>query len=239
MRNIKKGFTLIELLVVIAIIAILASILFPAFARARENARRTACLSNQKQLGLSIFQYSQDYDEKFPMMYNFSGSVANYWPVAVQPYLKSTQLFNCPSTPGSWDGSMANAEYGGSTDPNSGSFSGVRYGYNRHMFEVAQSINPSDWSNPPKPVSLSFINKPSETVMTVETLRSAGSIPEGGVAYDSRNYPAYRHLDTANVLFIDGHVKAMRKGDLEKKAANEDGNTLTTGCTEFVLWNQF
>jgi prepilin-type N-terminal cleavage/methylation domain-containing protein/prepilin-type processing-associated H-X9-DG protein len=96
----RKGFTLIELLVVIAIIAILASILFPVFARARENARRSSCMSNLKQIGLGFMQYVQDYDEKFPA--NFTEVVTtepNYilYPVAVHPYIKSKQVWVCPS----------------------------------------------------------------------------------------------------------------------------------------------
>ena len=238
MQN-KKGFTLIELLVVIAIIAILAAILFPAFARARENARRASCQSNLKQIGLGILQYSQDFDEKYPTMYSHPGGVLTYWPVTVQPYLKSTQLFDCPSMPGHWDGTAGNSEYGGSSQPLTSGFVGVRTGLNRHLFELAESTSSSDWTSPPKVVALSGIGKPAETVMIVDTFRSAGSIPEGGTAYNSDNYPAYRHLDTSNVLFIDGHVKAMRKSQLEVKGTTEEGNTLTAGMTEFLLWNQY
>ncbi|RYF37083.1 MAG: DUF1559 domain-containing protein, partial [Cytophagaceae bacterium] len=83
----RNAFTLIELLVVIAIIAILAAILFPVFARARENARKTSCLSNMKQMGLGIVQYTQDYDGTYPQNYN--GSTTSYgWADAIQPYLK-------------------------------------------------------------------------------------------------------------------------------------------------------
>src|SRR5476649_549867 len=92
----KRGFTLIELLVVIAIIAILAAILFPVFARARENARRASCQSNLKQLGLAMIQYAQDYDETMPV-----STVASYagfgWTGQLYPYVKSKQLFVCPS----------------------------------------------------------------------------------------------------------------------------------------------
>src|SRR6476619_4947859 len=90
----KKAFTLIELLVVIAIIAILAAILFPVFGRARENARRSSCQSNLKQLGLSIEQYKQDYDTRYP---GFGQTGNNGWGENVQPYLKSIQILQCPS----------------------------------------------------------------------------------------------------------------------------------------------
>src|SRR5690606_7921754 len=111
----KRAFTLIELLVVIAIIAILAAILFPVFARARENARRTSCLSNLKQIGIGVMMYTQDYDEKFPVTawsskqlppngcwYSDSSCAAGstytwFWPQTIYPYTKSDQLFNCPN----------------------------------------------------------------------------------------------------------------------------------------------
>ncbi|MBV9867241.1 MAG: DUF1559 domain-containing protein [Abitibacteriaceae bacterium] len=91
------GFTLIELLVVIAIIAILAAILFPVFGRARENARRAACQSNLKQIGLAIEQYKQDYDSFYPGAQNTVGSVTYSWPTIIFPYVKNEQVFVCPS----------------------------------------------------------------------------------------------------------------------------------------------
>src|SRR5688572_12801376 len=95
-----RGFTLIELLVVIAIIAILAAILFPVFARARENARRASCQSNLKQVGLGLLQYSQDYDERFPILYYNVMPVPNEgWASFIQPYMKSSQVFQCASEP--------------------------------------------------------------------------------------------------------------------------------------------
>src|SRR5690606_33473906 len=97
-KNIQTGFTLIELLVVIAIIALLAAILFPVFARARENARRTSCHSNLKQMGTATMMYIQDYDERYPFGYD-DRSPGVYWPDLLQPYTKSRQLFYCPSSP--------------------------------------------------------------------------------------------------------------------------------------------
>lgn len=93
-----KGFTLIELLIVITIIAILAAILFPVFARARENARRSSCQSNLKQVGMGMEQYKNDYDGFFPPAYvPFSGSPVYAWPTLIFPYVKSEQVFVCPS----------------------------------------------------------------------------------------------------------------------------------------------
>ena len=99
MRNTqyRKGFTLIELLVVIAIIAILAAILFPVFAKAREKARQTSCASNEKQLGLGFIQYVQDYDEKWPIGIGTSANATSIsWPDEIFPYVKSVGVFKCP-----------------------------------------------------------------------------------------------------------------------------------------------
>jgi len=109
MNRRKGGFTLIELLVVIAIIAILASILFPVFGRARENARKTSCLSNLKQLGLGVQQYTQDYDEKFPNAgANWAAETDRaYYKTpknVLMPYIKSSQIWKCPSD-SNWAGS--------------------------------------------------------------------------------------------------------------------------------------
>jgi prepilin-type N-terminal cleavage/methylation domain-containing protein/prepilin-type processing-associated H-X9-DG protein len=93
-----KGFTLIELLIVIAIIAILAAVLFPVFASAREKARQTACLSNLKQLGLAYTQYEQDYDELVPCGTNPWGW-GEGWAAQIYPYVKSTAVFLCPDDP--------------------------------------------------------------------------------------------------------------------------------------------
>jgi prepilin-type N-terminal cleavage/methylation domain-containing protein/prepilin-type processing-associated H-X9-DG protein len=97
-KRIQSGFTLIELLIVIAIIAILAAILFPVFGRARENARRSSCQSNLKQLGLGIMQYIQDYDETYSPG-SGTGLWQNSWARRVEPYIKSVQVYRCPSDP--------------------------------------------------------------------------------------------------------------------------------------------
>src|SRR5690349_23159308 len=96
-RRNSRGFTLIELLVVIAIIAILAAILFPVFAQAREAARRTQCLSNLRQLGSAMLMYTQDYDETTPAVIHDTRLAydPDFW-VIVQPYIKNVQMFYCP-----------------------------------------------------------------------------------------------------------------------------------------------
>jgi len=99
----RRGFTLIELLVVIAIIAILAAILFPVFAKAREKARQTSCMSNEKQIGLGVQMYMSDYDWMIPSSYfppcGGPAAVGNPWNKRVDPYIRNTQLWSCPSAP--------------------------------------------------------------------------------------------------------------------------------------------
>lgn len=116
----RRGFTLIELLVVIAIIAILAAILFPVFAKAREKARQSSCLSNTKQLVLGCLQYAQDYDEAFPKHRCNSGTniAGPCYFMEIFPYLKSSQILKCPSS--------SYAAYG-NPYPN------LDYGFNIHL----------------------------------------------------------------------------------------------------------
>ncbi len=119
----RRGFTLIELLVVIAIIAILAAILFPVFAKAREQARKTACLSNTKQIGTALQMYAQDYDETYAMRYgsgdpvDFENGFQRSWKNMLNAYIKNRDVFKCPSNPTSrkgdfvWDGMKSTTGY--------------------------------------------------------------------------------------------------------------------------------
>ena len=135
----KNAFTLIELLVVIAIIAILAAILFPVFAQAREKARQTSCLSNLKQIGLAFLQYEQDYDEQYPMVFipYDTGGVPDQtpcsWACSILPYSKNYQIFRCLSEPTAMPGITPGTTY--STTYNWLPTTGfpVQYAYNYYL----------------------------------------------------------------------------------------------------------
>ena len=193
--NGKTAFTLIELLVVIAIIAILAAILFPVFARARENARRSSCQSNLKQVALAAAQYTQDYDEQnVPIRL---GTPATYleWHNIVQPYMKSIQVLICPSD--------TNAEAGS-----------TNYTYNWFvgMSSLAAIDKPTltptfiDGVGTEKPTDGSpvFI-LPGGTQQMIGRLALKGST--SNTANVLGQVRATRHFDGMNIAFAGGHVK--------------------------------
>jgi len=200
----RKGFTLIELLVVIAIIAILAAILFPVFARAREKARQSSCRSNLKQIALAHLMYVQDYDEKFLYgwhIYSCSGS----WPGFLIPYIKNHQVFDCP-TSDPWD-----------TDGNySGSYN---YGWvydnlrGAKLAEVTRRGSSSEWF-------LAFDAYTSYVVYDTATLDHL----MGDLGFNQTNVSrmATRHNGMANVAFVDGHVKSLSKNDLLKRTGDRE-----------------
>lgn len=213
-----RGFTLIELLVVIAIIAILAAILFPAFARARENARRASCQSNAKQLLLAVAQYTQDYDEKYMPVFN---PAEGHWTNIIQSYVKNTQIFDCPSNT--------------TGKPTSARFDNTDYGINVWLFE---------YNGGGLGLSMAAIEQPTSTVLLGDSLDSTRLAPTGftteGAAYGTERYPQYRHLETTVVGFFDGHVKSMRKDALEVVGTTENSNTFAaTDDNRFLLWNKY
>ncbi len=166
----KRGFTLIELLVVIAIIAILAAILFPVFQKVRENARRTACLSNLKQIGLAVTQYYQDADEKGPNGWDPYGRGSG-WAWQVYPYIKSTGAFRCPDDAG--------------TFPKVSS-----YGLNANLTKKKDDLGIRGQSSDGTPLSL--FDSPAKTVMLFEVQSST----LGGKDYDvSLNDPTNGKAD--------------------------------------------
>jgi prepilin-type N-terminal cleavage/methylation domain-containing protein/prepilin-type processing-associated H-X9-DG protein len=193
-NRIHQGFTLIELLVVIAIIAILAAILFPVFARARENARRSSCMSNEKQLGLGFMMYVQDYDEKYPLLAYLNGEMTtcpngtpcqNIWATRIYPYVKSVQVFNCPSDNGKlWNGNNEVKD-------------NQSYGANFRLL--------TDTGATP----IASVEKPSETVLLADSGGNRRYIiwPIYLVAGADIYSVSDRHLDGANIVFADGHVK--------------------------------
>jgi prepilin-type N-terminal cleavage/methylation domain-containing protein/prepilin-type processing-associated H-X9-DG protein len=203
----RRGFTLIELLVVIAIIAILAAILFPVFAKAREKARQTSCLSNLKQLGLGMMMYAQDYDETI-CWYNMFGSTTtppdpgdrnfnspdgvnyyNSWPTLIMPYVKNSQMFKCPST--------SNHNYG------------VSYGMPTNCISTSNVV--VNLFNQRARRLAEFL-KPAETLLFSE---KNGGNPQYILSGEYYVCDA-RHNEGGNCAFADGHAKWLKfeKGNI-------------------------
>ncbi len=169
MVRVKKGFTLIELLVVIAIIAILAAILFPVFSRAREQARKTQCLSNMKQIGTALMMYAQDWDETLPIWWPPCWGNPNYppgglyWTEALMPYLKNVDIFKCPSASGAqhqwWSASCYPGNYG---RPQNNII--CNYGYNLAILNGPRT----GWWPCPNLAHLSSLVLPAETVVIAD-----------------------------------------------------------------------
>ena len=214
----RRGFTLIELLVVIAIIAILAAILFPVFQKVRENARRTACLSNEKQLGLAVIQYQQDYDERMPSVASGGGAgkgegmlggwmyYTNFMPTATAPltfdptqgslytYIKSKGVYLCP-------------------DDSAGQTSGDTYAISSCVAALTR-VNGIEAGK-----ALSVFDNPSGTLLFCEEGSGSSSVGTNDayllndqsaaalVPPAVGDHVSLRHNSGSNMLFIDGHAK--------------------------------
>ena len=278
-----SAFTLIELLVVIAIIAILAAILFPVFARARENARRSSCQSNMKQIGLGMLQYAQDYDEKLPgYRFSYASPVAGQTGAGTQlnsniffnqvtyPYTKSYQIWVCPSNPIGWvniDSQGVNAAVGDAFQSYGGENS---YALSNYVFPGKNGIALASFVETAKTVGMvdgQYYNTlpkgPAGAPCQLKNIDYTNDLTSGGIINPtSGSYPNYwkqignshitdfaasatspteaqaieglksRHLETINVLWMDGHVKTMRWDTL----INDPG--LTTGGTT-SLWDPY
>lgn len=213
----KKGFTLIELLVVIAIIAILAAILFPVFAKAREKARQTSCASNAKQIGTALMMYAQDYDETLVPGSDADVGNGKIWCDLLCPYIDGTspcdeygwsensklsKVFACPSDSGYL--------YGSTSSPVMG------YGWNYDNFGYSSLSHGTGWAT-----TLAAIGDPSGTIIIGDNPDTTEMAAVGGSSYANwgtpciypfHNYPtgdmiARRHSGGGNYIFCDGHVK--------------------------------
>jgi len=259
-KRTQNGFTLIELLVVIAIISILAAILFPVFARARENARRTSCLSNLKQIGLGVMMYVQDYDEKYPHInfanasvppedgwwYQDSSGRSWFWENSVMPYIKSSQVFLCPS---SYSPTTYSSPYSGLSGDR-GPYSD-HYGANTTVFKPRPENATGVEFNDGVALSLASVDSAATTYMIMDagmyTMAYSDALRPGGSTGQQRlpgvckvpgvspssgftSAPSYRrddcdngrHFGGVNVTFADGHAKWLKSEKLVSEARKAD-----------------
>jgi prepilin-type N-terminal cleavage/methylation domain-containing protein/prepilin-type processing-associated H-X9-DG protein len=215
----KRGFTLIELLVVIAIIAILAAILFPVFARAREKARQTSCLSNMKQIGVAVNMYVQDYDETYPQKYYGampSGQYAEYgfnFRELLLPYIKNDQVWQCPSRPPT----LRNCHYTGydwgrGSSAWLGRLHGGSYGLNAGRY----GRPPGSRDEGVAGVKASQIEDVAGTVFVTES--DCLFMNPGFTWRDDpfgADHMAYPHNDGFNNTYCDGHAKWLKETTVE------------------------
>jgi prepilin-type N-terminal cleavage/methylation domain-containing protein/prepilin-type processing-associated H-X9-DG protein len=198
--NRRLGFTLIELLVVIAIIAILAAILFPVFARAREKARQTSCLSNLKQIGLAETMYQQDYDERTASYQSHPGAASDYnFRAMLEPYMNNDQIWACPSHESS-------LSYGPNiTSVSSNGSTGHSYLY---CFRRVASFK-----------------VPAETAIFADSGGSWWRYNSGG--YLERM--EFRHNEGANISYLDGHAKWVSEGFVQGEVGNASSSNFLRG----------
>lgn len=236
------GFTLIELLVVIAIIAILAAILFPVFAQAREKARQSTCLSNEKQIGLGVLQYVQDYDEYFPL--GQEANAANQmWAMEIQPYIKNGSnspawgsfepvggVFTCPSSP-----QPLNISYSARSDVFPNMWNGAPFSSTKlaQIDSPASKVMVFEFGSQGQPGGEQAMFVTRDYYWTSKTNKAAADYGTGadvslqngdcdvatGAAFvwwgGCPQYPRYRHSKSTNILWLDGHVKSMVKSRLD------------------------
>jgi len=186
----RRGFTLIELLVVIAIIAILAAILFPVFAKAREKARQASCMSNLKQWGIGALSYAQDYDEMCHPGYQYYGPSGDttylaWFPWYLMPYVKNYQLAECPS--GSWT-----VTYGS----NLPGYQPYRLSYNTNFYNDG-----------------GLVGMHRAPLARIEDAANTFWIVDGGGGYTHNGAVTKRHNDGFNAVLADGHAKWYRDED--------------------------
>ena len=216
----RLGFTLIELLVVIAIIAILAAILFPVFAKAREAARRASCLNNMKQLGTGIMMYVQDYDESY--MPRRGGGIANggHWGYVIQPYVKNDKLFICPSNDAS------NSTTIGTPVPDPG-------------FRLRRSYGVNGWIFDDELFGLrsARIDTPAQNIMIAEQTANHDDFAGywwGQATYRDVGFAG--HSATVNLIYFDGHAKNKRPSQTTSNTIEWALNSTSNRSTDCPSW---
>ena len=231
----RNAFTLVELLVNITIISLLAAILFPAFSRVRETARRSTCGSNLKQIGLGLTQYTQDYDDQMPARSAGAGGVLQN---ILQPYVKSYQIFQCPSNPQNTrpmnddpDG-LARVSYAPNTRKiDLGFDNGGIFAWNHLGAENYVSVPLASITSPSTTIALCEVNGTTSDFMlnrgyfaTMSNCRASASDPPAPCL-------SSHHLKTGNYLFADGHVKALQPENTLEPANlwNRNDNAAYTG----------
>ena len=189
----RRGFTLIELLGVLAIIAIPAAILFPVFARAREKARQTSCLSNVKQIMLGVMMYAQDYDEVLiPAALPWQApaeapATADEWHEILQPYLSNVTILRCPSAKSSYPG----------------------YGWNYQEFGYYYTTHGTGWATP-----LAQVENPAEVILLGDGLLGTRYIYRRHATNTSKI-----HNGGGNMALLDGHAKWFTYSEMVKSQA--------------------
>jgi prepilin-type N-terminal cleavage/methylation domain-containing protein/prepilin-type processing-associated H-X9-DG protein len=224
-RTGKSAFTLIELLGVIAVIAILAAILFPVFAQARERARMTACLSNMRQTGTALTLYVQDYDETYPyirfhgftgpQMPDRKGNMIYTWRNAIRPYLQSLDLLTCPSNPFSRSTPGVPGAYpvepgmnaeGWETEPEQ------RMPISYAMNGCATTWMPADDKRAGPPLRTAQLARPAQTLLIAENKAANPDVYAGWLWFEPGCRSLFSHPagQRGNFIFCDGHAKSKK-----------------------------